>query len=140
MTWQYNPERGDITDPDAEELEEGCYMMRGSTPDGLCPSKSRCPGCEQKRRRAYYGGALIAETVRSTHGPLLAAAPKLLAACKLALNAFESNWCIDWDEVRQAIEEAEPKPKDPPMFTRCAQCGAEIKPSTHNWCDSCIPF
>jgi len=32
---------------------------------------------------------------------------KLLAACKLALNAFENNWAIDWNELAEAIKEAE---------------------------------
>jgi hypothetical protein len=82
MTWQWNPERGDITDPDEEEQEAGCYMMTFNTPDGLCSPFTECPGCAQKRTRAYYGGALIAETVRSTHGPLLTAAPDMLALLK----------------------------------------------------------
>lgn len=38
---------------------------------------------------------------------------KLLAACKLALNAFENNWAIDWNELAVAIAEAE-APKLPP--------------------------
>ena len=32
---------------------------------------------------------------------------KLLAACKLALHAFEDAWCIDWNELSTAITEAE---------------------------------
>jgi len=38
---------------------------------------------------------------------LISAAPDLLEACKLALNAFENNWVIDWDQLRDAIEKAE---------------------------------
>ncbi len=38
---------------------------------------------------------------------LITAAPKLLAACKLALAAFEHNHCIDWNELQVAIDEAE---------------------------------
>lgn len=39
--------------------------------------------------------------------PLLAAAPDLLAACKLALGAFEQAWSIDWNELSRAIAKAE---------------------------------
>ena len=31
----------------------------------------------------------------------------LLKACKLALNAFEKNWAIDWDDLEKAIAKAE---------------------------------
>ena len=31
----------------------------------------------------------------------------LLEACKLALNAFENNWAIDWDILKKAIAKAE---------------------------------
>ena len=31
----------------------------------------------------------------------------LLAACKLAMGAFEHNHCIDWGEIEAAIKEAE---------------------------------
>jgi hypothetical protein len=32
---------------------------------------------------------------------------ELLAACKMALNAFEKNWCIDWQQLNDAISKAE---------------------------------
>jgi hypothetical protein len=38
---------------------------------------------------------------------LIAAAPDLLAACKLALGAFERNDAIDWNELAGAIAKAE---------------------------------
>ena len=37
---------------------------------------------------------------------------KLLAACKLALHAFENRWCIDWSELETAIKEAEAGKED----------------------------
>ncbi len=40
---------------------------------------------------------------------LIAAAPDLLAACKLALGAFERNDCIDWSDLEKAIAKAEGK-------------------------------
>lgn len=39
---------------------------------------------------------------------LVAAAPDLLAACRLALDAFERNDCIDWNTLRVAIDKAAP--------------------------------
>lgn len=41
---------------------------------------------------------------------LIAAAPDLLMACKEALNAFEHNSAIDWDDLARAIAKAERKP------------------------------
>lgn len=38
---------------------------------------------------------------------LIAAAPDLLAACKMALGAFEHNHAIDWKILVDAIEKAE---------------------------------
>lgn len=38
---------------------------------------------------------------------LMASAPDLLAACKLALSAFERNDAIDWGELGKAIAKAE---------------------------------
>lgn len=38
---------------------------------------------------------------------LFSAAPELLAACKLALGAFERNDCIDWNDLERAINKAE---------------------------------
>jgi hypothetical protein len=38
---------------------------------------------------------------------LIEAAPKLLAACKAALGAFEHNHCIDWSDLERAIAQAE---------------------------------
>lgn len=40
---------------------------------------------------------------------LIAAAPDLLAACELALGAFERNDAIDWSELEYAIAKAEGK-------------------------------
>lgn len=37
---------------------------------------------------------------------LISAAPDLLEACELALNAFEKNWCIDWNVLEEAIKKA----------------------------------
>lgn len=45
--------------------------------------------------------------VEIANAHLIAAAPDLLAACKLALNAFEKNWAIDWNDLRRAIDKAE---------------------------------
>jgi hypothetical protein len=94
MTWQYNPERGDITDPDLVELEPGCYMMAFDTPDGLCRPKTGCPGCAQARRRAYYGGVLICETVPKEHAPLLVNAPAMLVSLKALLARIESGYLV----------------------------------------------
>lgn len=44
---------------------------------------------------------------------LIAAAPDLLTACKLALNAFEKRWAIDWSELEKAIKKAEGQEPDP---------------------------
>ncbi len=41
---------------------------------------------------------------------LIAAAPDLLAACKLALSAFERNDCIDWSVIENAIAKATAPP------------------------------
>ncbi len=38
---------------------------------------------------------------------LFAAAKDLLAGCKAALGAFESNHAINWDDLRRAIDKAE---------------------------------
>lgn len=38
---------------------------------------------------------------------LIAAAPELLEACKVALGAFEHNHAIDWDILANAIAKAE---------------------------------
>ena len=40
-------------------------------------------------------------------GRLIVASPDLLAACKLALRAFENNWAIDWGILEAAIAAAE---------------------------------
>ena len=49
------------------------------------------------------------DDIKQANARLIAAAPDLLAAVKLALNAFEKNWAIDWNELEQAIEKAEGK-------------------------------
>lgn len=38
---------------------------------------------------------------------LIASSPALLKVCKLALNAFENNWAIDWNEISAVIAKAE---------------------------------
>jgi len=55
----------------------------------------------------YVGNGYLADVDTLENARLIAAAPELLAACKLALKAFEENWCIDWEEVRRAIAKAE---------------------------------
>lgn len=61
---------------------------------------------------AIFGGdTLIAVTnadseMDEANAYLLAAAPELLRCCQLALDAFEKNWAIDWDDLRQAINKA----------------------------------
>ncbi len=45
----------------------------------------------------------------AANASLIAAAPELLECCKLALNAFERNDAINWDDLRRAIEKAEGK-------------------------------
>jgi hypothetical protein len=37
---------------------------------------------------------------------------RLLDACRLALNAFENNWAIDWSELELAIKEAQDANRD----------------------------
>jgi len=82
MTWQYNPERGDITDPNVPQAESSI-----SNPETY----------------AYYGGDLICETVRSTHGPLLANAPGLLKALKNLYFRIESDYL-----VRNTVNDSSP--------------------------------
>ena len=92
MTWQYNPGRGDITDPsiprEQTNMSEECY--------------------------AYYGGELIAETVRSTHGPMLAEAQNMLDLLKRYIS---DDPCAPGDpryyEAVAIIERIKPKPKQP---------------------------
>ena len=43
---------------------------------------------------------------RVANAYLFAAAPDLLAACEMALHAFEDNWAINWDDLRRAIDKA----------------------------------
>jgi len=50
---------------------------------------------------------VIPKTECEANARLISAAPELLAACKLALNAFENNWAIDWGELEAAIAKAE---------------------------------
>lgn len=51
---------------------------------------------------ALWGGA--DEKLANAH--LFSTAPELLAACELALGAFERNDCIDWGEIAAAIAKA----------------------------------
>jgi hypothetical protein len=57
MAWQYNSDLGNITDPAVPRgqtgMDERCYL--------------------------YYGGELIAESVRTLYGPLLAESANMLA-------------------------------------------------------------
>jgi len=50
--------------------------------------------------------AMILNETRS-NARLIAAAPELLDACKLALGAFEHNWAIDWGQLSRVIKKAE---------------------------------
>jgi len=61
---------------------------------------------ESMRRSIQKHTAKLQEEAKASER-IRAAAPELLAACKLALKAFEENWCIDWEEIRRAIAKAE---------------------------------
>lgn len=37
---------------------------------------------------------------------LIAATPDLYKGCEMALNAFENNWAINWDDLRRALDKA----------------------------------
>lgn len=50
---------------------------------------------------------IVASNLQPEDVGLIAAAPDLLEACKKALKAFEYNWAINWDELRNAIKKAE---------------------------------
>ncbi len=81
MTWQYNPERGDITDPDVPQEQSGC----------------------QEETYAYYGGEVIAETVTEANAPLLANAPAMLDLLKKLYARIESGYL-----VRNTLEDSGP--------------------------------
>jgi hypothetical protein len=49
---------------------------------------------------------LMRDGEREANARLIAAAPELLEACKLALNAFERNDAIDWSVLSDAISKA----------------------------------
>ncbi len=46
---------------------------------------------------------------REQDADLLAAAPELLEACKMALGAFEHNNAIDWNDLERTLAKAEGK-------------------------------
>jgi hypothetical protein len=74
----------------------------------LKPVHGGVPG----RRAIYACNALgekfiCAEPYDEANARLIAAAPDLLEACKLALAAFENNWAIDWNVLERAINRAE---------------------------------
>ena len=48
----------------------------------------------------------VNEETATANARLIAAAPDLLAACELALHAFENNWAINWDDLSSAIAKA----------------------------------
>lgn len=50
--------------------------------------------------------------IRMDDARLITAAPDLLAACKLALEAFESAHAIDWGIIKAAISKAEKSEQD----------------------------
>jgi hypothetical protein len=58
-------------------------------------------------------GKMAAEAIAPTremaqaNARLISAAPDLLEACKIALNAFEHNYAIDWAVLQSAISKAE---------------------------------
>ena len=54
-------------------------------------------------------GHEVACAERDANARLIAAAPDLLNACKLALMGFELNAAIDWSELERAIAKAEGK-------------------------------
>lgn len=56
---------------------------------------------------AGIGWVPVALNVRSDCAGLVSAAPELLAACKLALAAFEQRAAINWDDLARAIAKAE---------------------------------
>ena len=61
------------------------------------PGQAYCRSCH----------AINMRESRQRRKALLAAAPDLLAACKLALTAFEGNCAIDWAVLENAIAKAE---------------------------------
>ena len=70
---------------------------------------------------------------------------RLLAGCKAALGAWERNDAINWDELADAITEAEALPAEAPAETRlCSFCPDPIGPAygsddlKHTICRSCI--
>ena len=62
------------------------------------------PGTSMIAETRGWGDDSINEVANAR---LIAAAPDLLEACKLALNAFEKNHCIDWNDLSRAIAKAE---------------------------------
>lgn len=70
------------------------------------------PACFMCGYPEHEGGCVIPEPppgIAETPQPIN---QKLLAACKLALHAFENRWCIDWSELETAIKEAEAGKED----------------------------
>jgi hypothetical protein len=72
---------------------------------------ARGPGWTEKNHSCIHVATAhfpegVSLEVGYENASLMAAAPDLLAACELALHAFEENWCINWDDLRRAIEKA----------------------------------
>lgn len=63
--------------------------------------------CRYEYESGHWAEEWIAREVSRENAPLISAAPKLLAACKAALGAFERNDCIGWGGLETAIAEAE---------------------------------
>jgi len=54
----------------------------------------------------YYGGHLIAESIENHNIPLIAAAPEMLDALKVALRWADKDW-VGYESVASAIAKAE---------------------------------
>jgi len=112
----------------ADAIDEGIVRSDAYTPgpwefDGVCvvssALKGRKPFVTVEGEPCSHEAGLIAlvyscapegdyESGRhDANARLIAAAPDLLAACKLALNAFERNDNIDWGVLESAIAKAE---------------------------------
>lgn len=82
-----------------------CGTHRGYVWDSTGDRVIAQMGCDRSDGEQVYDEPGKQEARANAH--LIAAAPDLLAACKAALGAFEFNHCINWDDLRRAIEKAE---------------------------------